>query len=56
MNCCDSDVKLLWVASDNKPEGYIKGFKVAKPLNLVMAIIEMVLISRLFWANSYRGW
>jgi len=36
--CCDSDVKLLWVASDNKPDGYIKGFKVAKPLNLVMTI------------------
>jgi hypothetical protein len=36
--CCDSDVKLLWVASDNEPDGYIKGFKVAKPLNLVMTI------------------
>jgi hypothetical protein len=36
--CSDSDVKLLWVASDNKPDGYIKGFKVAKPLNLVMTI------------------
>lgn len=36
--CCDSDVKLLWVASDNKPDGYIKGFKVGKPLNLVMTI------------------
>ena len=36
--CCDSDVKLLWVASDNKPDGYIKGFKVSKTLNLVMTI------------------
>jgi len=37
--CCDSDVKLLWVASENKPEAYIKGFKAAgKPLNLVMTI------------------
>jgi len=36
--CCDSGVKLLWVASDNKPEGYIKGFKPVKPLNLVMTI------------------
>jgi hypothetical protein len=35
--CCDSDVKLLWVASGNKPEGYIKGFKAAR-LNLVMTI------------------
>jgi hypothetical protein len=36
--CCNSDVKLLWIASDNKPDGYIKGFKAAKPLNLVMTI------------------
>ena len=36
--CCDSGVKLLWIASDNKPEGYIKGFKPLKPLNLVMTI------------------
>ena len=37
-SCCGSGVKLLWVASDNKPDGYIKGFKVVKPLNLVMTI------------------
>src|SRR5579862_7388990 len=24
--CCDHDVKLLWVASDNPPGNYIKGF------------------------------
>jgi hypothetical protein len=37
--CCDSGVKLLWVASANRPNGYIKGFKVqGKPLNLVMTI------------------
>src|ERR1700685_3412059 len=36
--CCNSDVKLLWIASDNKPDGYIKGFKAAKPLNSVMTI------------------
>lgn len=24
--CCDQKVKLLWVASDNSPDGYIKGF------------------------------
>jgi hypothetical protein len=35
--CCDADVKLLWVASENKPEGYIKGFKAAR-LNVVMTI------------------
>ena len=37
--CCDSDVKLLWLAGQNKPEGYIKGFNaVGKPLNLVLTI------------------
>jgi hypothetical protein len=36
--CGDLDVKLLWVASDNKPDGYIKGFKPVKPLNLVMTL------------------
>lgn len=37
--CCDSDAKLLWVASSNRPEGYIKGFKFAgKRLNLVLTI------------------
>jgi hypothetical protein len=37
--CCDSAVKLLWLASDNTPDAYIKGFKAAgKPLNLVMTI------------------
>jgi len=36
--CGDSGVKLLWLASDNKPEGYIKGFKPLKPLNLVITI------------------
>jgi hypothetical protein len=37
--CCDSGVKLLWLAAQNKPEGYIKGFKVdGKPLNLVLTI------------------
>jgi hypothetical protein len=38
-SCCNSDVKLLWVASENKPEAYIRGFKAAgKRLNLVMTI------------------
>jgi hypothetical protein len=37
--CSDSDVKLLWLASENKPEGYIKGFKAGqKPLNLVLTL------------------
>ena len=35
--CCDQDVKLLWSASDNPPEWYIKGFEArGKRLNLVM--------------------
>src|SRR5438128_1473836 len=35
--CCDHDVKLLWAASDNLPERYIKGFGArGKRLNLVM--------------------
>jgi hypothetical protein len=38
-SCCDSDVKLLWVASENKPDGYIKGFRAdGKRLNLVMTM------------------
>lgn len=38
-SCCDSDVKLLWLASENKPEGYIKGFHAGqKPLNLVLTL------------------
>ncbi len=37
--CADSGVKLLWIANENKPEGYIKGLKLAgKHINLVMTI------------------
>jgi len=37
--CCESNVKLLWVASDNSPDAYINGFKArGKRLNLVMTI------------------
>ncbi len=37
--CCDSDVKLLWLAAENRPESYIKGFKAAgNRLNLVLTI------------------
>jgi hypothetical protein len=37
--CCKSGVKLLWIASDNKPEAYVKGFKPAKkPLNMILTI------------------
>jgi len=37
--CCESDVKLLWIASANRPEGYIKGFNPrGKRINLVMTL------------------
>jgi hypothetical protein len=37
--CCDQNVKLLWVASDNPAEGYIKGFGArGKRINLVMTL------------------
>jgi len=37
--CCDGNVKLLWVANENKPEDYVNGFKAeGKPLNLIMTI------------------
>jgi len=38
-HCCDHDVKVLWCASGNPPEGYIKGFKArGKRLNVVMTV------------------
>lgn len=38
-SCSQSDVKLLWVASANKAEGYIKGFSLSgMRMNLVMTI------------------
>jgi hypothetical protein len=47
--CCDSDVKLLWLASENKPDGYIKGFNTkGKPLNLVMTVDRKSLKFRKF--------
>jgi hypothetical protein len=37
--CCDQNVKLLWSASDNPAERYIKGFGArGKRLNLVMTL------------------
>ena len=37
--CCDCNVKLLWFASDNPGEGYMKGFNArGKPINLVMTL------------------
>jgi hypothetical protein len=41
-DCGFTDVKLLWIASDNKPESYVRGFHLkgtsGKGLNLVMTI------------------
>lgn len=37
--CCEKNVKLLWVANENKVDHYVKGFKPAgRPLNLIMTI------------------
>jgi hypothetical protein len=37
--CCDFNVKLLWVASDNPPDLYITAFEASgKRINLVMTI------------------
>jgi hypothetical protein len=37
--CCKRDVKLLWIANENNPDDYVKGFKAAgRPLNLIMTI------------------
>src|ERR1700722_19052479 len=39
--CCVANVKLLWIASENQPEGYIKNFVArGKRLNLVMTIVR----------------
>lgn len=37
--CCDSNVRLLWIANNNASQAYIQGFKSAgKPINLVMTL------------------
>jgi hypothetical protein len=37
--CCQNDVKLLWMANENKADGYIKGFRAAaRRLNLIMTL------------------
>jgi hypothetical protein len=37
--CCDQNVKLLWIASDNPPKRYFAGFPAeAKRINLVMTL------------------
>jgi hypothetical protein len=37
--CCDQNVKLLWIASDNPPDLYVKGFGArGKRLNVVMTL------------------
>lgn len=37
--CVDCNVKLLWIASENQPQGYIKGFKLAgQRVNLVLTM------------------
>jgi hypothetical protein len=37
--CSERDVKLLWIASENKADDYVKGFRVAgRPLNLILTM------------------
>ena len=37
--CSASGIKLLWLAGENKPEGYTKGFKIdGIPLNMVLTL------------------
>ena len=37
--CCGSDVKLLWVANDNNPDGYLLGFNASgQKINLIMTV------------------
>ena len=37
--CCAAGIKLLWIASDNDAQGYIKGFPLrGRSLNLVMTL------------------
>jgi hypothetical protein len=39
MKCCERDVKLLWIASENNPKDYVTSFNVTgKSLNVVMTI------------------
>lgn len=37
--CCNSGVKLLWIANSNPPQSYLRGFKLQSGrLNLIMTI------------------
>jgi hypothetical protein len=50
--CCNADVKVLWVASDNKAEAYTKGFDAkGKKINLVMTIRRLGPYFPLFLGN-----
>ncbi|HKS74740.1 MAG TPA: hypothetical protein VJQ82_16165 [Terriglobales bacterium] len=50
--CCNANVKLLWIASDNKSENYVKGFPVkGKKVNLVMTIRRLGPYFPLFLGN-----
>ena len=50
--CCQANVKLLWIASDNKSENYAKGFPAkGKKINLVMTIRRLGPYFPLFLGN-----
>ena len=36
--CAKSDVKVLWLASDNSSAAYMNGFKGGRPINLVLTL------------------
>jgi hypothetical protein len=55
--CCDQDVKLLWSASENPPDRYIKGFAArGKRLNLVMTLQRKGPSTLAFLRTSCREW
>ncbi len=51
-SCCDANVKLLWMASDNKAENYNKAFNVqGKKLNVIMTVRRLGPYFSLFLSN-----
>jgi hypothetical protein len=50
--CCAADVKVLWMASDNKADAYDKGFNAkGKKINLVMTLRRLGPYFPLFLTN-----
>ncbi len=50
--CCAANVKLLWVANDNKPENYLKAFDArGKKINLITTVRRLGPYFPLFLGN-----